>query len=283
MHSTTRSVPISNGSVRIRVADCSGEPLLLLHGGPGGTDYLFKFFAVAMRDAGYRAVGMIQRGSPGSPCPGPFTVPAMVEDLEAVRKDLGTETFALLGHSWGGLLGTCYAATFPNRVDRLVLICPMGPRAGWREWTDRTIEQRLTPESRRRCEELLRQAKSASSRTEYERLMVQRQDIRVRESYYSPVHRDGKPGLAGLAWNVYEDMQASLDQWYRYPQWETGLQRLDCPCAVLSGKDDVVPQFAIDDYAEMLPDPQMIALENCGHFPWMEERDAFWKAIDRVL
>src|SRR5690606_23016120 len=91
MHSENRSVEIPGGSVRVRVAEGDEPIALLLHGGPGGTDYLFKFFARPLQAFGLRAVGFIQRGSPGSPSDGPFTIGEMVEDVERVRHSFGPD------------------------------------------------------------------------------------------------------------------------------------------------------------------------------------------------
>lgn len=41
-----------------------------------------------------------------------FDAPLCIEELEALLTRFGTEdSFALLGHSWGGILGSEYAAT----------------------------------------------------------------------------------------------------------------------------------------------------------------------------
>lgn len=49
------------------------------------------------------------------------SVPAGVEDLEAVRRALGVGTLCLFGNSAGGLIAIEYAATYPEAVDSLVL------------------------------------------------------------------------------------------------------------------------------------------------------------------
>lgn len=63
-----------------------------------------------------------QRGCGGSDRDVPdVSLEARVEDLAAVVDDLGLAQFDLLGHSHGAPVALAYAATFPERVRRLVL------------------------------------------------------------------------------------------------------------------------------------------------------------------
>jgi pimeloyl-ACP methyl ester carboxylesterase len=54
------------------------------------------------------------------------TVHDLVIYLDDVIRQLGLDSFDLAGHSFGGMLAAEYAALFPERVRRLVLIGPMG-------------------------------------------------------------------------------------------------------------------------------------------------------------
>ncbi|KAJ1892751.1 hypothetical protein LPJ66_006157 [Kickxella alabastrina] len=59
-----------------------------------------------------------------------------VESLEEWRKRMGLETMTLCGHSFGGYMSALYAMKYPERVEKLVLISPIGipePPAGYDE------------------------------------------------------------------------------------------------------------------------------------------------------
>lgn len=47
-----------------------------------------------------------------------------VSDIERIRRRLRLQTISLIGHSFGALLATLYAAEFPHRVRSLVLVSP---------------------------------------------------------------------------------------------------------------------------------------------------------------
>ena len=73
------------------------------------------------------------RGTGGSDRPNDsraYQIDDYVSDVEQLRQHLGLERMLLLGHSHGGVVAMAYAATFPDRVRRLVLastLCRFGP------------------------------------------------------------------------------------------------------------------------------------------------------------
>ena len=282
MRSVTHSVETASASIRLREAEADGPPALLLHGGPGGTDYLFKFFAVRLRDAGYRAVGMIQRGSEGSPSAGPFTVEAMIDDVEAVRTELGVESVFLVGHSWGGFLAGVYAARHTTRVSRLVQVCPIGPRGNWRADFDRSIDARLTPEVRARVRELREATRQSADPEERKRLVAERARLTF-PAYYAPGREHGEAVLEALNGHVYREVHRSIDRWYQDPEWEHGLHWLPAPAHVIYGLEDPLPRTAAEDWRRLIPHAELHPLADCGHFPWMETPEPFWKAFEAAV
>ncbi|KAJ1957214.1 hypothetical protein EC988_000948 [Linderina pennispora] len=49
-----------------------------------------------------------------------------VESLETWRQKMGIEKMLLLGHSFGGYMSALYAMKYPEHVERLVLVSPIG-------------------------------------------------------------------------------------------------------------------------------------------------------------
>ncbi|MDK2972046.1 MAG: proline iminopeptidase [Candidatus Sumerlaeota bacterium] len=256
--------------------------MLLLHGGPGGTDYLFKFFAKPLANAGWKAVSFIQRGSMGSPSEGPFVIQAFAEDVEAVRLHLGAERVGVLGHSWGGLLAAIYASQHPEYIERLILVSPIGARTGWRAEFNAEIRRRLAPDVREEYDHLKVQAQMAHSREDAAQYLLRRANIAV-TGYFSEKHRAGKPGLAFLEPHLHKSIIEQLEGWYAEPSWEEGLRRLKCPATVIWGEEDPIPGWVPDGYRELLPNLEVHRIPECGHFPWMEEDEAFYAVLDRAL
>ncbi|MDX6279701.1 MAG: proline iminopeptidase, partial [Kribbellaceae bacterium] len=76
----------------------------------------------------YRTLVMLDlRGTGASEVPADTTsyrCDRQVEDVEALREQLGLEQLDLLGHSAGANLAVLYATRYPSRVRKLVLITP---------------------------------------------------------------------------------------------------------------------------------------------------------------
>lgn len=49
-----------------------------------------------------------------------------VDSLEKWRETMKLEKIVLVGHSLGGFLSACYALKYPERVEKLILVSPVG-------------------------------------------------------------------------------------------------------------------------------------------------------------
>jgi L-proline amide hydrolase len=122
-------------------------PLLCLHGGPGGThDYLEPLAAVSA--TGRRVVFYDQLGCGRSDLPEDpalYTVGLFVDELGAVRHELGLDRIHLFGNSWGGMLAMEYALTRPPGLTSLVLASAPASIPQWIEETA-ALRAQLPPE-----------------------------------------------------------------------------------------------------------------------------------------
>lgn len=131
-------------SIWFRGVSDSNPALILLHGGPGASEApLFRHFNAALEQQ-YVVVYWEQRGagrSFSSDIPQEsMTVERFVRDLDElvdlVRKRFGHKKVVLLGHSWGTVLGTFYAARYPEKVALYVGVAqianmPLGRRPAY--------------------------------------------------------------------------------------------------------------------------------------------------------
>ncbi len=111
------------------------EPVVFLHGGPGGVTPAAQIAtdAAVVNAAGYEAIFFDQAGSGASGrLPSrEYTLDRFVADLEGLRIALGAPRLVLHGESWGAALALRYAAAHPDRVAGLILLSPgqAGPLA----------------------------------------------------------------------------------------------------------------------------------------------------------
>ena len=106
-----------------------GEPLFLIHG-IGASRASFAGLIPLLRSQ-YRCISYDLRGHGASPVPKPpYTLDDLVEDLEALRKELGIERAHFAGHSLGGMIGPAYARRYPQHVLTLGLWSTAAFRTG---------------------------------------------------------------------------------------------------------------------------------------------------------
>ena len=97
-----------------------GEPIFLIHG-IGASRHSFDGLVKHLKPE-YRCIGYDLRGHGLSPTPPPpYTLDDLVEDLEALRRELGIEKAHFAGHSLGGMIGPAYARKYPKHVISLGL------------------------------------------------------------------------------------------------------------------------------------------------------------------
>ena len=63
-----------------------------------------------------------------------YTLPKLVGDIDAVVKHFKADKAIIVGHDWGGIVAWTYAMTFPDKIDKLVILNlphPKGLAASW--------------------------------------------------------------------------------------------------------------------------------------------------------
>jgi proline iminopeptidase len=108
----------ANGLMIYYTSFGQGPPLLIVHGGPGAShDYFLPYLVPLARHN--RLIFIDERGSGKSQKlddSAGYTVENMVEDVEAVRRELNLGKIALLGHSYGGVLAQAYALKYQQNL-----------------------------------------------------------------------------------------------------------------------------------------------------------------------
>ncbi|RQZ57163.1 alpha/beta fold hydrolase [Burkholderia cepacia] len=110
-------------SIAFSVAGAAhGHPVVVLHGGPGSGSQagILRLFDLTR----VRVVLVDQRGA-GASAPRGGTrhndTARLIDDLEAVRAQLGIARWGVVGGSWGAALALAYAGTHPAQVTGVVL------------------------------------------------------------------------------------------------------------------------------------------------------------------
>ncbi|GAA0701534.1 alpha/beta hydrolase [Kitasatospora atroaurantiaca] len=137
-------MPVDGGEVWADDTGGDGPPLVLLH--PGVGDSRIWDPVLPKLAARYRVIRYDVRGYGRSPQP---TVPySLLEDLVAVLDHFGLHGVPLVGCSMGGATALSLALADPNRVTRLVLLCPSVTGYPWPEEPQLQAEYKALAETR---------------------------------------------------------------------------------------------------------------------------------------
>lgn len=115
-------MPIRGISLNVKILG-RGYPLVLMHGGPGDADLntMMSFkpcqdhFTLVLYD--HRCNGRSEGAELSS-----MTWENLTADADALRQALGFERWAVLGHSFGGMVALEYALRFPQSLSHLILV-----------------------------------------------------------------------------------------------------------------------------------------------------------------
>jgi proline iminopeptidase len=259
-----------------------GRPALFLHGGPGAgaTPVHRRFFDPAH----WRIVIYDQRGGGRSTPLGETcdNSPAhLAADIEALRRELGIQSWVVFGGSWGSTLALLYAETHPERCSGLVLRGIFLARAAEIDWFLCGIAA-IFPEAWRTFSGFIPEAERGDLLAAYHRRLA------------DPDPRIHMP--AARAWSLYEGACSTL-----LPNPETiaafgedrlalGLARIEAhfftqylfsggddlvaridrvrhlPGIIVQGRYDMVcPIRSADELARAWPEAEYVIVPDAGH------------------
>ncbi|MBI5091216.1 MAG: alpha/beta fold hydrolase [Candidatus Hydrogenedentes bacterium] len=106
----------------------AGRPIILLHGFPEFW-YSWRFQIPALVQAGFRVYMPDQRGYNLTDKHGPYDVGTLTLDIAQFQDALGIARCPIAGHDWGAVVAWAFAARFPERVEKLVVMNGPHPNA----------------------------------------------------------------------------------------------------------------------------------------------------------
>lgn len=211
-----------------------------------------------------------------------------VSDLEAVRRYFGLDRMALLGASYHAAITALYALENPERVERLLLVCPITPKRPG-EWAQETptSEVLIHPPGIPRLEEMRREALDRDDPVAF---------CRAWFTHFLLPAQMGEP--AAIVRFPIEDVCSFPNEWPQHTMslyfdhiipkmddWDfrPRLTALEMPVLVMQGTDDLVPLEASSEWAAYAPNAYLLRIEGAGHHPYLERPREFFPAADRFL
>ena len=114
---------VNVNGIRLHYLDWGGKgPALIFLAGMGSSAYIFNKFAPRFTDK-FRVLALTRRGHGDSDYPETgYDADTLIEDIRQFMDCLKIETASLAGHSLAGVELTHFAATHPERVEKLIYL-----------------------------------------------------------------------------------------------------------------------------------------------------------------
>jgi proline-specific peptidase len=272
--------PTVNGArIHYELHGCEGAPaLVLLHGGPGVGDCRDHVSHLGLLADEFRLLFYDARGSGRSEAVPPYTHEQWVADLDALTRQVGIETFALLGHSYGGIVAQEYAIAHPERLRQLILV----------DTSPSTVENEES--IRRALADGLPDIEEGWLRRLFEGRVESDEELKWMWQSLLPLYFDGPfdPALpkqiADAAYYHYETHNYAFS--VNNPSYDVRdrLPQVQVPTLVMCGASDwITPLAKSEEIVALLPSSRLEVFERSGHKPMIEEPERFHEVLRAFL
>jgi pimeloyl-ACP methyl ester carboxylesterase len=246
-----------------------GPPIVFVHGLSGCWQNWLEQLPVLARE--HRVVALDLPGFGYSPMPArEISIPGYARLLDGLFAELDIDAAVVVGNSMGGFIATELAISFPQRVERLVLVSAAGlstynePRAA-----------RAMPALRRLDRVLAATTAWAVAKAD---VTMRRPRLRDATLWIAAAHPSrlpaplaaeqvrgaGKPGFLSALGAV-----TGYDVRERLPE-------IACPTLIVWGaRDRLVSVRDADVFAELIGDSRKVVFEDTGHVAMLERPQAF--------
>jgi proline iminopeptidase len=287
-------VQVPGGRVAFRViGNGRGVPVLLIHGGPGGTScgYANTLNAVA---ASRPVVMYDQLGSGNSDVltdlPRDAVLSRFVAEVAAVRARLGLAEVHLVGHSWGAAVALEYLLTEkPVGVRSVVFVGPLLSTPVWLEDTNYLV--RLLPAE---AQEAIRNAveKGKFDTPEFKaadkafaqhfgiRTPITRDEARKRYPVCASTPQRFNKDLYEYMWGPAEFVSTGTLQ--NYDRIDR-LRELNLPSLFLVGEYDTARPDSMVRFQALVPRSLVKVVPGAGHGVMFDQTEAFNNALADFL
>jgi proline iminopeptidase len=245
-----------------------GYPLVLMHGGPSLDHYtLLPFRQLADRFTlifyDHRCNGRLA-GAPVSS----MTWENLTADAEELRQKLGFDRWAVLGHSFGGMVALEYALRYPASLSHLVLL-DTGGDSWWPQHNAAGLLARrgYSPD---KVELVRRWENGEFTPQEYIPIALKIREVYghgsfLRQTVHDAARGQGRPKARPQAW-IFVGRQL----WKGWTVMDR-LGEISVPTLVIAGRDDVFfPPEHQGQLAAGIPRARLQIIERAGHVAYSE-------------
>jgi proline iminopeptidase len=273
-----------------------GAPLVIVHGGPGAShDYFLPYLLPLARTN--RLVFIDERGSGRSEKledPKGYTVENMVEDVEAVRTELGLGPITLLGHSFGGVLAQAYALKYQTNLTHLILCSTFHSTTALNKVFD-DMKAKMPPDVRARIDKMEKAGLYGHGKPYEQGRYTSDYMIAAWGDGYFPYLYQNRPdpnfdpaGMGAMSWDLYREMWGShgefiVDGNLKSVEYADRLSSLHVPTLITVGDHDEVAPSISQDMQAKIAGSKLVILPKSGHMTFVDQPSLFLTAVNEFV
>ena len=256
---------------------------MCLHGGPGSTHHYFAPLERLAADG--RAVVLYDQlgcGRSDRPDSIDWSLQVFLDELAALREQLGLERVHLLGTSWGGMLALEHALSGFGGLTSLVLSSTLASAAEW-EAEGKRLRAELPPDVVAVLDEHERAGTYDTPGVRGGRGRLQRPPLLPRRGHPPEIERmlpeRGRETYLAM-WGPNEwTLTGALQGWDVRPR----LHELDLPALVIRGRYDMSTESVTSTLVNGLPQAREVVFEESSHTPVLEETERYLEVVGSFL
>jgi proline iminopeptidase len=257
-----------------------GNPVLIINGGPGMNSNGFAGLASILGKK-YKAIIYDQRGTGESTLDqmnsSTITMNLMVEDIEAIRKELDIKEWVVLGHSFGGILASYYTSKHSSKISGLILSSSGGLNMDL--FSSLNVTARLTSMERDSLNYWNRKIQSGD--TSYHARLQQ-------GKYLAPAYLNNKSFALEVAQRLTQGnsrINSLVYQDLRNIGYDVREELKDYknPVLIMQGEHDIIPLTISEKAHSIFKDSRLVILPNSSHYGWLEDSLLYFSEIDSLI
>lgn len=257
----------------------TGDPILIINGGPGMNSNGFAGVAQKIANMGYQTIIFDQRGTGNSKLASinsqTITMDLMVDDIEQLRRELKIDKWTILGHSFGGLLACAYYAKYSSSVQKLVFSSSGGVNLNFLNYVNDNIQSNLTQTQRDSLNYY--QNKISNGDTSIKTLR-KRADFLANAYLFDKEFKDiiaDRLLEVNFTINnlVFRDLMNSKFDYTNH------FRDQDIPVLILQGTNDIINMQSALEIRNSFGNAKIVELIDCAHYGWLDNPIEFFEIL----
>ena len=244
----------------------TGPTVILLHGLGGDVSNWALTVPALAKQFHVIALDQIGFGKSDKPLLN-YRIGTMVDFLNGFYKQTGLTKATLVGNSLGGWISAAFALTYPDKVEKLVLVDAAGYSPA-RTGMPKLTREQLAPLNASTLAEL----KQVMSLVFYNKALLT-------DAFLEKMFSDKLKRGDGYTINQFIEMALRGDDFL-----DSKTKAIKAPTLVVWGREDGLTPLALGEaYAQDIAGAEKAILEKCGHVPQLECAAAFHAALLKFL